>query len=197
MRAVVSWGAWITVVVLVSITTVGLFYPEPEPEPVVVVSELPVEEYIMQTPIEPEVPFYSERDLECLALNAYFESRNQSVAGQIAVSQVVMNRVDSPRFPNTICDVINQGPTYVNWKGNEMPKRNQCHFSWWCDGKSDIPKDMDTYQKILDTVTNLVYSETIDITAGSTHYHADYVKPDWSLVFEKTVVIDDHIFYRH
>ena len=136
MRAVVSWGTWLTITVLFIFMTVGLFFPEqaePEPEPVVVeepVIALP-EEFIMQTPIEPEVPFYSERDLECLALNAYFESRNQSVAGQIAVSQVVMNRVESPRFPNTICEVINQGPTYVNWKGNEMPKRNQCHFSWW------------------------------------------------------------------
>lgn len=154
----------------------------PEPEPVL---ELVAEE-----------TFYSERDLECLALNSYYESRNQSVAGQIAVAQVVLNRVESPKFPNTICDVIYQGPTYTNWKGNEMPVRNRCHFSWWCDGKSDIPVDVRTYHKILDMLTELVYSDTIDITDGSTHYHADYVEPDWSKSFTKTVVIDDHIFYR-
>lgn len=162
---------------------------QPEPEPVQIEESVPV-------PVSVSEKEFSERDVECLALNSYYESRNQSLAGQIAVAQVVLNRVKSPRYPNTICEVIQQGPTYINWKGNELPVRDQCHFSWWCDGKSDIPEDIVTYQKVLDTVTELLYTSTVDITEGSTHYHADYVEPDWSKVFEKTVVIDDHIFYR-
>lgn len=178
--ALVVWGfsRHATQVPVQSVTEIA----PPEPEPVV---ELVTEE-----------TFYSERDIECLALNSYFEARNQGIAGQIAVAQVVLNRVDSPRFPNTICEVIYQGPTYTNWKGNEMPVRDRCHFSWWCDGQSDIPVDVQTYHKILDRVQELLYSDTVDITDGSTHYHADYVEPDWSKKLERTVTIDDHIFYR-
>ena len=150
----------------------------------------------LSQPLEPEVSKYSERELECLALNSYFESRNQSVAGQIAVAQVVLNRVESPRFPNTICDVIQQGPTYKNWKGNELPVRNKCHFSWWCDGLSDIPKDEETYRGILSLVTTIVEDKPLDITSGSLYYHADYSSPWWINSFTQTMVIDDHVFYR-
>jgi spore germination cell wall hydrolase CwlJ-like protein len=149
----------------------------------------------LSQPLESEVTKYNERELECLALNSYFESRNQSVAGQIAVAQVVLNRVESPRFPNTICDVIQQGPTYKNWKGNELPVRNKCHFSWWCDGLSDIPKDEETYRGILSLVTTIVEDKPLDITSGSLYYHADYSSPWWINSFTQTMVIDDHVFY--
>ena len=193
----VTWGTWVSLVLFLTLIGVGFFYQEPAPK--VVVVDAPLEEVVPSEPEpqpEPEGTFYSERAIECLALNSYYESRNQSLAGQIAVANVVLNRVNSSKFPNTICEVIQQGPTFVNWKGNEMPVRNRCHFSWWCDGKSDIPADVVTYLKILDTVTELLYTDTIDITDGSTHYHADYVEPDWSNHFERTVVIDDHIFYK-
>ena len=62
-------------------------------------------------------------ELYCLANNIYFESRNQPKLGQIAVGQVTMNRVNSPKFPNTVCGVVKQGGE----------KRNRCQFSWYCD----------------------------------------------------------------
>jgi hypothetical protein len=201
MRGEVTFRTFVISVVVMAILTSFGFYKNSQKVPVQSVTDVappptiaPVTTDDLQIVVEET--FYSERDLECLALNSYYESRNQSVAGQIAVAQVVLNRVESPKFPNTICDVIYQGPTYTNWKGNEMPVRNRCHFSWWCDGKSDIPVDVRTYHKILDMLTDLVYSDTIDITDGSTHYHADYVEPDWSSAFEVTVKIDDHIFYK-
>lgn len=192
MRILINWATFVALTLTIGLTAVFMLTPEsvepiaPSPIPV----ELPIAEPVV------EETFYSERDVECLALNSYFEARNQGVAGQIAVAQVVLNRVNSPRFPNTICEVIYQGPTYTNWKGNEMPVRDRCHFSWWCDGKSDIPVNVQTYHKILDRVQELLYSDTVDITDGSTHYHADYVNPDWSKKLERTVTIDDHIFYR-
>ena len=139
---------------------------------------------------------YTERDLECLALNSYFEARGEGLAGQIAVAQVVMNRVESDRFPNTICQVIYQGPTYTNWKGNEVPVRYKCHFSWWCDGKSDIPKDMELYESILDMITRMVEQETLDITSGSVYYHSVEVSPWWAKHYNKLMTIDNHIFYK-
>ena len=159
----------------------------------------PVQETVPSPPAVspvPEEPFYSERELECLALNSYFEARNQSLAGQIAVAQVVLNRVKSEHYPNTICEVIQQGPTYENWKGNVLPVRNQCHFSWWCDGMSDIPQDKETYSNILSIMQDLLDNKTLDITEGSVYYHADYVKPSWANEVQQTLTIDNHIFYK-
>ena len=135
----------------------------------------------------------------CLALNVYHEARNQSFAGQLAVSNVVINRVNDERFPNTICEVVFQGPTRPSWKGTGelIPVRNRCQFSWYCDGKSDIPKEKEHFQDIyLFSFTMLQEATSIDITDGATHYHADYVQPSWAKSKTRTVEIEDHIFYR-
>ena len=75
------------------------------------------------------------KSLECLAMNIYFETKAASLADAMAVSDVVMNRVYSRHFPNNICDVVYQAVKHENG----TPKRNQCQFSWYCDGKSDEP----------------------------------------------------------
>ena len=77
--------------------------------------------------------------LTCLAQNIYFESRDQSTIGQIAVAEVTLNRVADPRWPNDVCSVVKQGPTY-KWK-KTYPIKHRCEFSWYCDGKSDKVKD--------------------------------------------------------
>lgn len=195
MRVQVCWQLWVGIVLSFCLL-MGLFlYPKQEtvePDPVVV----PIEIELVGPP-EPlqEKLLYSERDIECLALNSYYEARSESVAGQVAVAQVVMNRVKSNKFPNTICEVIQHGKTRINWKGNVVPVLNQCHFSWWCDGKSDIPVDVRTYHSILDLVTDILYLDTVDITEGSLYYHADYVTPYWAPSFEMVTKIDRHIFY--
>ena len=78
----------------------------------------------------------------CLALNTYHEAKNQSLVGQIATAQVVMNRVEDNRFPNTICEVvIFDGSKNIvlrpSWEDpkKEYPIRHRCQFSWYCDGK--------------------------------------------------------------
>ncbi len=67
-----------------------------------------------------------------------------------------------------------------------------------CDGKSDVPKDKKTYNRLLEIAKSLVYDKlpVIDITDGALFYHADYVNPDWAKTKTKTVEIQDHIFYK-
>ena len=110
-------------------------------------------------------------ELYCLAKNIYFESRNQPKLGQIAVGQVTMNRVNSRRFPNTVCDVVRQGGE----------KRNRCQFSWYCDGKLDEPEVGTPWDESV-YLALLIYSEefTIDVTEGALWYHATYVSPAWA-----------------
>ena len=166
------------------------------------IKEVLVSFMVATTAVEsPEVDKFRLTEATCLAKNMYFEARNQGLAGQIAVSLVVMNRVKDERFPNTICGVIEQGPISKWWlkeKGKIVPIRNRCQFSWFCDGKSDDPKEPTTYGALYDMALDLVYGDitVVDITEGATHYHADYVYPAWRKTKTKTIEIEDHIFYR-
>ena len=132
--------------------------------------------------------------LMCLALNVYHEAKNQSFIGQVAVAQVTMNRVRDDRYPDTVCEVVKQGPTY-SWKP-DFPVRNRCQFSWYCDGKSDKPKDEDSYYTALHIARRMLEGNLIDFTEGATHYHATYLRPDWAETKTYITQIDDHIFYR-
>ena len=132
----------------------------------------------------------------CMAQNIYFESANQSFAGKLAVGHVVINRVRDEQFPNNICDVIYQAKTRINWKGNEVPIRNQCQFSWYCDGKSDDPVDSKTWMTSLYIADLLLEVGYRDITEGALYYHADYIRPYWADVLEHVVTIDNHLFYK-
>ena len=150
-------------------------------------------------------------EIECMARNIYFESNNQSKAGQIAVARVVMNRLQDTRFPNTVCEVIQEGPMRESWKTRKdpdlaqadriyYPVKNRCQFSWYCDGKADdIPQSNDNHawrlaQEIAFNI--LVFNKYSGLVEGATHYHADYVDPEWSKTITLITKIDDHIFYR-
>ena len=135
----------------------------------------------------------------CLALNTYHEAKNQSLVGQIATAQVVMNRVEDNRFPNTICEVVKQGPTRPSWEdpNKEYPIRHRCQFSWYCDGKDDTPKNEKAWKKAQDVAFLVIYDKIkLDVTEGATHYHATYVKPSWARTKKRTTRIEKHIFYR-
>ena len=135
----------------------------------------------------------------CLALNTYHEAKNQSMIGQIATAQVVMNRVEDSRYPNTVCEVVKQGPTSTSWKdpSKRIPVKHRCQFSWYCDGKSDIPKNKKAWKKAQDYAYLVLNNRIqIDVTEGATHYHATYVKPAWAKTKTRTPRIESHIFYR-
>ena len=132
--------------------------------------------------------------LTCLALNVYHESKNQSLIGQIAVAQVTMNRVRDERYPDNVCDVVKQGLTY-KWNPS-IPIRNKCQFSWYCDGKSDKPRDEHAWDKAMLVAHGVYYGNLDDFVEGATHYHAHYVLPSWASTKTYITRIDDHIFYR-
>ena len=142
------------------------------------------------------IPLPADKDKVCLAKNIYFEAANQSFAGKLAVSHVVINRVMDAQFPDTICDVVYQGYTKINWKGNEVPIRNKCQFSWYCDGLSDEPVDSKTWAKSLIIAEMVLTSIHPDITEGALWYHADYILPYWADELEYVTTIDEHIFYK-
>ena len=126
-------------------------------------------------------------DLQCLALTIYFEARGEPQGGKLAVASVVMNRVADRRYPNQVCDVVRQG--------GERP-RNRCQFSWWCDGRSDFPRNSEAWNQS-NALAALVYWGFLrDPTEGALWYHAQYVRPIWRKAFERGPTIGGHIFYR-
>ena len=135
----------------------------------------------------------------CLALNTYHEAKNQSLVGQVATAQVVMNRVADDRYPNTVCEVVKQGPHRPSWENpeKEYPIRHRCQFSWYCDGKPDVPKNEKAWKKAQDVAFLVLYNKiNLDVTEGATHYHATYVRPAWAKTKTRTTRIEKHIFYR-
>lgn len=153
----------------------------------------------------------SQQDLECMATNIYHESKNQSKLGMIAVARVVMNRVRDRRYPDTVCDVIYEGPVTESWKTRQdpnlpdeeriyYPRRDRCQFSWYCDGKPDdvISKKNNIAWRLAQDVAIevLAFDKYNGIVEGATHYHADYVDPAWNKTITLITKVDDHIFYR-
>ena len=135
-----------------------------------------------------------EAAIMCLALNIYHEARDQPYVGQVAVAQVVINRTYDDRYPEQVCEVVKQGPTY-SWKP-DFPVRHRCQFSWYCDGKSDKPHDDLAWEQAR-MVAYGVYSGNLDdFVEGATHYHATYVQPEWAETKTPIVQIGDHVFYR-
>lgn len=132
--------------------------------------------------------------LVCLALNVYHEARDQPFIGQVAVAQVVMNRVRDDRYPDTPCEVVMQGPTY-SW-AEHYPVRHRCQFSWYCDGKSDGTPDEGAWQRAIKIAHGVYYDNLDDFVEGATHYHATYVLPEWAESKTRIVQIGEHIFYR-
>ena len=168
------------------------------------INEFLVSLLVSVTPVEMDdklvINEYLNQEAVCLTQNVYYEARNQPLAGQMAVMSVTLNRVKDSRYPDTICGVVKQGPSRPSWKGTgEMiPIRHKCQFSWFCDGKADIPEDSKTWEECLvlaDILLN-TYNYNYDFTEGATHYHNDTVHPYWADHLAHVVTIDNHIFYK-
>lgn len=124
---------------------------------------------------------FDKKQIQCLTDNAYFEAGNQSTKGKIAVTNVVMNRVEDTRFPNTPCGVVYQR------------SRRVCQFSWVCEGKKRI-RSAAQYAEARDVAEDVYLKAVNDVTNGSLFYHANYVNPRWN--YRRVIKIGDHIFYR-
>lgn len=132
------------------------------------------------------VPDDLMQQIECLALNIYWEAKSEPLLGQIAVAAVTLNRVNHPGFPRTICGVVQQG---------DERRRHQCHFSWWCDGKDDTPRERDAWRHALALAAAAVFTGVPDPTRGALWYHANYVRPYWADEKQEVARIGAHIFY--
>ena len=130
----------------------------------------------------------------CLAMNLYHETRGETLAGNIAVGYVTMNRVADPRYPDTICGVVHQAK-YHGWD-LVNPIRNRCQFSWYCDGLSDNPQDGKAMLESVILAQHVIAGTVTDISQGATHYHAKYVNPYWSDDMTVVLEIGQHIFYK-
>ena len=130
---------------------------------------------------------FRARELRCMATAIYFEARGESVRGQIAVAQVIMTRVRSDFYPNTICGVVFQG----QWN------RNACQFSFACDGHTDAPKEAEQWATAIDVAKQVISGKAwLSDIADATHYHATYVRPDWARQIKRIKQIGIHIFYK-
>lgn len=135
---------------------------------------------------ELSVSTYLQNELRCLALNIYFEARSEPESGQRAVGHVVMNRVVHPKYPDSVCKVVQQGGEQV---------LHRCQFSWWCDGQSDRPMNQEAWVKSLRLAWKVYFGVLEDTTGGALWYHATYVKPYWSDSLLKGDRIGQHVFY--
>ncbi|MBY5698251.1 cell wall hydrolase [Rhizobium leguminosarum] len=130
---------------------------------------------------------FSAREQQCLASGIYFEARGESVKGQAAVAQVILNRVRNPSYPKTICGVVYQNE---DW-------RNRCQFSFACDSIKDRVNS-EYHWRVARDVAMAVTSGKIWLpqVGSATHYHAVYVRPKWAKTMEKVGRIGLHVFYR-
>lgn len=140
----------------------------------------------LATRVLDSLPQRDEVEAHCLAQAIYYEARGEPLPGQIAVAEVVINRKDSRRYPNTICGVVFQN----------QHKKNRCQFSFACDGKTDTPPEGKTWSKSVSLANYVMTDDSLRLTDAATHYHADYVSPFWSEHLQKTVSIGRHIFYK-
>lgn len=121
---------------------------------------------------------------QCLATALYHEARGETIKGQIAVAEVILNRVDSPAYPRSVCGVVQQG-------GN-----GGCQFSYTCDGRSDRISDRAAWERAGKIARAMLDGAPRVLTAGATHFHTVNVRPGWARRFDRTASIGAHLFYR-
>ena len=122
----------------------------------------------------------------CLTEALYFEARGETVEGQYAVAEVILNRVENANYPSSICDVVNQG----------TGRRYACQFTYTCDGIPEVVTDRRAWNRLGHIARIMMDGAPRDLTRGATHYHADWVNPNWARVYPRTARYGQHIFYR-
>jgi hypothetical protein len=131
----------------------------------------------------------SAQEQKCLTDAVYFEARGETQAGQAAVAQVVLNRVRSRHYPNTICGVVYQNQDMLN----------RCQFSFACDGAAERVVDRRSWARAVDVARKVLLGREPSVVAevaNATHYHATSVSPVWAGEMRRVDTIGSHIFYE-
>ena len=127
-----------------------------------------------------------DRELDCLSEAIYYEARSENTAGQMAVAEVVMNRVANPHYPKTVCGVVFQG----------QYRETGCQFTFTCDGSRAVKPRGVEWDRARDIALHVLLGLNTPVTNKATHYHTDYVNPYWAAGLVETKIIGTHIFYR-
>ena len=159
-------------------------------------------------------------EIYCMAQNVYFEARHESMIGKIAVAHVVMNRIKSKDFPNTVCEVVKLGPKRESWKTRKdpnlpkekrvyWPRRDRCQFSWYCDGHRDmlwvtykdgtiIEQNMTAWRDSINVALFVMNGKwAMDPTDGATfYYNPNIANPSWAGKYTETAIYGNHRFMK-
>ncbi len=157
-------------------------------------------------------------EVYCMAQNVYFEARHESMVGKIAVAHVVMNRIEDKKWPNTVCEVVKEGPVRESWKTKKdptlakedrkyYPRRDRCQFSWYCDGKADmlwvtykdgtvIEQNMTAWRDSIHVALFVINDKwSMDPTDGATfYYNPNIANPAWAGKYRETAIFGNHRF---
>ncbi|MGE0827838.1 MAG: cell wall hydrolase [Hyphomonadaceae bacterium] len=128
----------------------------------------------------------NQGELRCLSEAIFYEARGESYRGQVAVAQVVMNRVRSKHYPNSICGVVYQG----------HQRATGCQFTFTCDGSLNRRPRGRAWERAQNIAAQVMLGYTRSVVGGSTHYHTTAVNPVWSAMLVRTTQVGDHLFYR-
>jgi spore germination cell wall hydrolase CwlJ-like protein len=150
------------------------------PLPAIAMTEGVTEDWLMSRPAPS-----GDAEWQCLTEALYFEARGESLEGQVAVAEVILNRVDSPLYPRSVCGVVKQ-------RGG-----GGCQFSYVCDGRADRMRDKASADRAGRIARAMLDGAPRVLTEGATHFHTRGVRPGWSKRFSRTASIGAHLFYRH
>ncbi|WP_281841224.1 cell wall hydrolase [Sinisalibacter aestuarii] len=125
-------------------------------------------------------------DWQCLSEALYFEARGESAEGLFAVAEVILNRVDSARYPGSVCNVVNQG----------TGQRYACQFTFTCDGHPEDIRDQRAWERVGKVARTMLDGAPRTLTDGALFYHTHAVAPRWSKTLDRTASIGVHHFYR-
>nr|WP_245989806.1 cell wall hydrolase [Litoreibacter meonggei] len=121
----------------------------------------------------------------CLTEALYFEARGETVRGQIAVAEVILNRVSSSRFPDTVCGVIRQG----------TGRKFACQFTYTCDGRPEKVSEPAAFDRVGKIARMMLNGAPRKLSGGATFYHTTAVNPSWARKFRRTARHGVHLFY--
>lgn len=128
----------------------------------------------------------TNQDIECLAMNMYFEARGEGTTGKLAVATVTLNRAAHPKFPNSICEVV--------YQKTKVKEKTVCQFSWYCNPAARLNTSSKQYKASIVLAIRL-FTENLHITElkDALYFHNEQVSPNWNL--PKVATIGNHTFY--
>jgi spore germination cell wall hydrolase CwlJ-like protein len=124
-------------------------------------------------------------DLECLTDAVYYEARSEDVRGQVAVAQVVLNRVKHPAYPKSVCGVVFQGAG-----------RRGCQFSFACDGSMHGRRERTAWNEAQAIAARVLAGNVTRYVGAATHYHTTAVSPFWAPHMARVAQVGVHVFYK-